>query len=292
LAKSEKSLPCKYFYDGLGAKLFEQICELPEYYLTRTELGLLEELAPSLAGIVRPETALVEFGCGAGVKPRILFDADRNIEAYVPIDICGHALTVMATELARDYPDLEITPITADFTTLAELPDELRWRPLLGFFPGSTIGNLEEKDAIEFLSRARGLLGAGRLLIGIDLVKDIDTLLLAYDDPPGITAAFNKNLLLRMNNELHANFDLDGFTHRAQWNAAKSRMEMHLVSLRDQEAYVSGRHFSFSKGDAIHTENSHKYQLSQFSRLASRARWQIEKIWMSHHPRFAVLLLR
>ena len=291
LSKPQKQLSSKYFYDSKGAELFEAICRVPEYYLTRTECGLLADLAPELAPLLTPGTALVEYGCGSCLKTRILLNRVSQVGAYVPIDICGYSLGKTVDELAKDYPDLPMRPVIGDFMKPIALPDELASQPLLGFFPGSTIGNLTDEEADAFLSRARQTLRGGKLLIGIDLVKDRDTLVAAYDDAAGVTAAFNKNLAVRMNRELGADFDLDAFAHRAVWNADKRRIEAHLVSLQDQSVSVAGRSFTFRKGETIHTENSHKYVLADFVARAAKVGWSLEKVWQSASPEFAVLLL-
>ncbi len=292
LARPQKQIPSKYFYDAEGARLFDAICELPEYYPTRTDIALLGGLVGELAQMTAPDTALVEFGSGASVKTRILLDAVPAIRTYVPIDILTDYVEAAERSFRAAYPALEIVPIVADFLQPVALPTALDHRPLLGFFPGSTIGNLEEADALRFLERARATLGPkGRLLIGIDLVKDEETLIRAYNDEAGVTAAFNKNLLARINAELHGDFDPDRFDHRALWNGEKSRIEMHLVSRSEQTATVSGRAFHFRAGETIHTENSHKYEVERFAETAVAAGWVLKRRWVSENPRFAVLLL-
>ena len=292
LARPQKQIPSKYFYDAEGARLFDAICELPEYYPTRTDIALLSGLVGALAEMTVPDTALVEFGSGASVKTRILLDAIPAIRTYVPIDILTDYVEEADRTFRAAYPALEIVPIVADFLQPVALPTALDHRPLLGFFPGSTIGNLEEADALRFLERARATLGPkGRLLIGIDLVKDVETLVRAYDDAADVTASFNKNLLTRINTALHGNFDPDRFDHRALWNSGKSRIEMHLVSRKEQTVTVSGRAFHFAAGETIHTENSHKYEVEGFTTTAAEAGWALKRRWVSDNPRFAVLLL-
>ncbi|MDE2352550.1 MAG: ergothioneine biosynthesis protein EgtB [Alphaproteobacteria bacterium] len=292
LARPQKQIPSKYFYDAEGARLFDAICELPEYYPTRTDIALLGGLAGELAQMTAPDTALVEFGSGASVKTRILLDAIPAIRTYVPIDILTDYVEQAERSFREAYPALEIAPIVADFLQPVALPTALDHRPLLGFFPGSTIGNLEEADARRFLERARATLGPkGRLLIGIDLVKDAETLIRAYDDAAGVTAAFNRNLLARINTELHGDFDPERFAHRALWNGEQSRIEMHLVSRAEQTVTVSGRAFHFAAGETIHTENSHKYEVARFAEMAAEAGWTLLHRWVSDNPRFAVLLL-
>jgi dimethylhistidine N-methyltransferase len=292
LGKPQKQLSSKYFYDGRGAELFEEICRLPEYYLTRTECALLADLAPELAELLPPGTALVEYGCGSCLKTRILLNRVAQIGAYVPIDICGYSLGKTVDELRKDYPDLPMRPLVGDFMKPIALPNDVTSQPLLGFFPGSTVGNLTDDEADGFLARARETLRGGKLLIGIDLVKDRETLLAAYNDAAGVTAAFNKNLLVRMNRELDADFDLHAFEHRAVWNEPAHRIEMHLVSLRDQSVSIAGRTFRFRSGETIHTENCHKYVVEAFAARAATAGWSLENSWLSASPEFAVLLLR
>ena len=293
LSKTPRQIASKYFYDGAGAEIYERICELPEYYPTRTEIRLLKQVVPELRSHVAPGTALVEFGSGASVKTRLLLDRLSAIDVYIPVDICVEALDDSVRRMKRDYPKLVVEPIAADFLGALQRPAGLGERPVLGFFPGSTIGNLTDAEAEEFLRNSRALLGEdAQFLVGIDLVKDVDVLLRAYDDAQGVTAAFNKNLLVRINRELGANFDVEAFAHRAIWNADESRIEMHLVSERRQSVVVRGRCFDFLKGETIHTENSHKYTLKQFAAIAARAGWSLERSWSSADPAFGAVLLR
>jgi dimethylhistidine N-methyltransferase len=293
LAQTPKQISSKYFYDAEGAQIYEQICELPEYYPTRTETRLLKQIVPELKGYVAPGTALVEFGSGASVKTRLLLDLLSGIAVYVPVDICEEALIDSVRRTKRDYPKLLVQPIAADFLGTLPQPADVGGRPVLGFFPGSTIGNLTDAEAEEFLRNSREILGAAaQFLVGIDLVKDIDVLLAAYDDAQGVTAAFNLNLLARINRELGGNFDVAAFAHRAVWNAEKSRIEMHLMSKRAQSVIIRGRCFDFAAGETIHTENSRKYTLKQFASIACRAGWSLERSWSSTDPSFGMVLLR
>ncbi|MFC3069808.1 ergothioneine biosynthesis protein EgtB [Phenylobacterium soli] len=293
LARPQKAIPPKYFYDAEGSRLFEAICELEEYYPTRTEIALLRRHAGEIAEAIPKGAALVEFGSGASVKTRILLDAAPQLFAYAPIDISADALDAAVEALRRDYPGLTLAPLLEDFTRALELPQALAGRPVVGFFPGSTIGNLSPAEAEAFLVGARRLLGRGAaFLVGLDLVKDEASLVAAYDDALGVTAAFNKNLLARMNRELGADFDLDAFAHRAVWNPAQSRIEMHLASLRDQEVRLAGRAFRFAEGETLHTENSAKFTVEGFGALAGRAGWMLERAWVSPTPAFATVLLR
>jgi len=292
LARPQKQVPPKHFYDAEGSRLFEAITELPEYYPTRTELALLAEAAPQIAAAIPENAALVEFGSGASLKTRILLDAAPQVAVYAPIDISGSALEAAARAIRADYPNLTVAPLKEDFTRALELPPETAGRPVVGFFPGSTLGNFTPDEARAFLRGARRLLGEGSaFLVGVDLVKDAATLVAAYDDAQGVTAAFNKNLLVRINRELGGDFDPDAFEHRAVWNGAESRIEMHLVSLRDQTVSVGGRRFHFAAGETLHTENSYKFTVDRLSGLASAAGWRLQRVWTSAQPAFAVILL-
>ncbi|WP_374570829.1 ergothioneine biosynthesis protein EgtB [Phenylobacterium sp.] len=292
LSQPQKAISPKYFYDAEGSRLFEAICELPEYYPTRTEIALLESVAGEIAQAIPRGAALVEFGSGASVKTRLVLDAAPQISAYAPIDISPDALAAAEAAIRRDYPDLEVAPLAEDFTRALALPDAVAGLSCVGFFPGSTIGNFTPSEAQAFLSAARRLLGPGAaFIVGADLVKPADVLEAAYDDAQGVTAAFNKNLLARMNRELGADFDLDAFDHRAVWNAEESRVEMHLVSRVAQQVRVAGRVFSFEAGEHLHTENSYKFTLEGFADLAGRAGWTLARSWRSPDPAFAVMLL-
>ncbi|HEX4160321.1 MAG TPA: ergothioneine biosynthesis protein EgtB [Rhizomicrobium sp.] len=292
LSRSPKQISSKYFYDAEGSRLYEQICELPEYYPTRTETRLLKQVVPELHRNVTPGTALVEFGSGASVKTRLLLDRLSAIAIYIPVDISEKALEDSVLRTKRDYPNLVVQPVGADFLVPLSRPADLGKRPVLGFFPGSTIGNLTDAEAEKFLRNSRAFLGENaQFLVGIDLAKDVDVLLRAYDDAEGVTAAFNLNLLVRINRELGASFDLSAFAHRAVWNATESRIEMHLVSARDQSVMVRGRCFDFAAGETIHTENSRKYTLKQFAAIAARAGWSVERSWSSTDPSFGIVLL-
>jgi dimethylhistidine N-methyltransferase len=291
LSESQKRLDSKYFYDEAGSKLFEDICRLPEYYPTRTEIALLNQMVPALREHLSGDVALVEFGAGSGSKARQLLEAIENFVAYVPVDICGPQLDETVANFKARYPHLRVEAVAADVTRGTFLPVNIG-EARLGFFPGSTIGNFTEDEAIDFLAAARRTLGPGaQLLVGIDLVKDVETLIRAYDDVAGVTAAFNKNLLARVNRELGATFDLDAFHHRAIWNVEQSRIEMHLESARDGSVFVAGRRFRFQEGETIHTENSHKYTIAGFRQLAERGGWRSAAHWTSDNDAFAEVLL-
>ncbi|EOE4546492.1 ergothioneine biosynthesis protein EgtB [Klebsiella pneumoniae] len=292
LARPDKSLQPKYFYDDAGSRLFEAICQTAEYYPTRTELALLRAAATEIAGHIADDAVLVEFGSGASLKTRVLLDAAPRLAAYVPVDISVDALERAAAEIRNDYPGLAVRPLAEDFTSALSLPPDAHGRPCVGFFPGSTIGNFSPGDTAAFLGRVRRLLGAGsQFLVGVDLVKDEATLLSAYDDAGGVTAAFNRNLLARINRELDGDFAPDAFEHRAVWNAAASRMEMWLVSRREQEVRVLDRVFHFAAGEALHTENSYKFTPAAFTALVESEGWTVARRWISPDPQFAIFLL-
>ncbi|EGF92396.1 hypothetical protein ABI_08320 [Asticcacaulis biprosthecium C19] len=292
LSARQKTMSPKYFYDGAGSVLFEEICRLDEYYPTRTETDLLTKIARDLAADIPDDAVLVEFGSGASEKTRTLLEAAPQITAYVPIDISEDALRNATLRLKAGYPKLSVTPIVGDFTTEVDLPTALNGRPLVGFFPGSTIGNLTHAEAIAFLRTVRRMLAAGaQLILGADIVKDEATLIAAYDDGAGVTARFNKNLLVRINRELSGNFDIDAFDHLAVWNREHERVEMHLVSRTDQIVTAAGHAFSFKAGERLHTENSHKFTPSSLRRLAEASGWVLENQWISPKPEFGIFKL-
>jgi dimethylhistidine N-methyltransferase len=280
LSARPKRLPPKYFYDSVGSALFERITQLPEYYPTRCELEILQQNAPAIASLFPPGCALIEFGSGSSRKARILLGASATVEAYVPVDISGDFLQQDAAQLRRDFPHLALYPVVADFTQAFDVPPAIAGLPRVGFFPGSTIGNLEQHEAAEFLRKTGERLGSGAVLvIGVDLVKDPKILCPAYNDVEGVTAKFNLNLLARINRELGADFDLSTFEHHAFYNSEKSRIEMHLASTKRQRVRVSGVTFNFRAGETIHTENSYKYTIDSFHALASGSGWSMLKSW-------------
>ncbi len=289
LRAQPKTLPCRYFYDARGSGLFEQITELPEYYPTKAEIALLEAHAGDIAALAGPGCRLIEFGSGSSRKTDILLRAMPDLAAYVPIDISDSALAGAAGRLAKQFPHLRVEPIHADFTAELKLPTQLRPSKRLGFFPGSTIGNFEPGEAVAFLRRARALLGSNSaFVVGADLKKDIATLIRAYDDRAGVTAAFNLNILARINRELGADFDLRSFAHLAVYNEAAGRVEMHLRARRPQTVSLAGERIRFSQGETIHTENSHKYTVEDFQRLAGSAGWRPEAVWTGPEKLFSV----
>jgi dimethylhistidine N-methyltransferase len=293
LSLKQKALSPKYLYDQRGSELFEEICLAPEYYPTRVETALLGHIADDIAELVLPGSVLIEFGSGASDKTAIVLDATPRITAYVPIEISREALEKAMQRLERRYPLLRLAPVLGDFTGKLTLPESVHEMPAVGFFPGSTIGNFDPLEMELFLASARAMLGSQSvLLVGADMLKDVPTLQAAYDDAGGVTARFNKNLLVRINRELGGNFDLDAFAHAARWNAELLRMEMHLVSLRDQQVNVAGASFTFREGETLHTENSHKFSSASFAALAERSGWQIAHQWISAAPQFGVFALK
>ncbi|WP_298163047.1 ergothioneine biosynthesis protein EgtB [Brevundimonas sp.] len=291
LSRPEKSVSPKWFYDAAGSDLFEDITRLPEYYPTRQEAGLLRVMAPGLTEHFGDDAVLVEFGSGASEKTRILLDSAPTLQAYVPIDISPDALNAAAAAIAEAYPHLEVAPMVGDFLNLAPLPELGRGRRI-GFFPGSTIGNLEPDQAVAFLANARDRLGPSSLFIlGVDLVKDPAVLVAAYDDAQGVTAAFNRNLLVRANRDLGADFDLDAFEHLAIWNVERSRMEMHLRATRDMEVRIGGVVIAFAAGDTIHTESSRKFTRGSVTAMAEAAGWRVVSFEQSPDPSVALVLL-
>ncbi|ABD08401.1 conserved hypothetical protein [Rhodopseudomonas palustris HaA2] len=288
LSRPQKSLSPKYFYDDAGSELFVEITKLPEYYPTRTELGILRDRAGEIAALIPPNAAIVEFGAGATTKIRLLLAA-HAVAAYVPVDISGDFITAQAEALRGDFPDLAIHPVAADFTEPFALPEAVRDLPKVGFFPGSTLGNFEPQDAARFLNSARDILGDGaRLIIGVDLEKDERLVVPAYDDAAGVTAKFNLNVLQRINRELGGDVDLSAFTHRAIYNRDLHRIEMHLVSLRDQSVRILGEDIGFRAGETIHTENSYKYSLARFRALARQTGWTLQQSWTDADGLFSV----
>ena len=289
LGAAQKTLPCQYLYDARGSELFEAITDVPEYYPTRTEIGILEASVADIVADTPSGSVLVEFGSGSSRKTEILLGALNKLAAYVPIDVSATALADARDRLTARYPHLRVEPVVGDFRDPLVLPDDLAARPRMGFFPGSTIGNFRPGEAEALLRSMAVALGAGgRLIIGVDLRKATTKLLPAYDDAAGVTAAFNKNLLTRANRELGADFDLDGFRHEARFNGAESRIEMHLVSERAQTVRLLGRSFAFRPGESIHTENSHKYTVAAFQALARGAGWAPRRVWTDEAGLFSV----
>jgi L-histidine Nalpha-methyltransferase len=291
LTAKPKTLSPKYFYDLQGSALFERITQLPEYYPTRCEIGILQDNAPAIASMFPPSCALIEFGSGSSRKARILLSAAATVEAYVPVDISGDFLQQDLAQLRRDLPHLLVHPLVEDFTQKFAIPPPLARLPRVGFFPGSTIGNFEPDEAGHFLRHIGKMLKAGSLLVvGIDLVKDEETLNRAYNDAEGVTARFNLNLLARMNRELGTDFDLTTFKHSAFFNHEKSRIEMHLASTERQTVRINGAAIDFRAGETIHTENSYKYTVRSFRALARKNGWSPVRVFTDGF--FSVHVLR
>lgn len=294
LERPQKELPCKYFYDEAGSRLFDAICGLDEYYPTRTETALLEAHGAEMAALIGPGVCLIEFGCGSLLKTRLLLDALVRPAAFVPIDISDGHLTRSAAALAAEYQGLKVLPMAADFTRPIELPEQARdlTARRVGFFPGSTIGNFDHPSAVQFLRNVAAMTGKeGALLIGVDLKKDEDILVRAYDDQGGVTAAFNLNIIERINRELNGDFDPRAFRHMALYNDEKGRIEMHLVSRKEQTVTIQDRAFRFQDGETIHTENSYKYHVEEFAGLAAQAGFSVFKTWMDGDGLFSLHLL-
>lgn len=292
LLAERKTLPPKLFYDATGAMLFERICTLPEYYLTRAELEILQSRVGEIAELAGPRCALIEYGSGAGVKVRLLLDAMDSPLAYVPIDISREQLARVAGEIAAEHPDVPVHPVCADYTAPLHLPDLPQRARRVAFFPGSTIGNFHPTEASAFLRRVRRTVADdGALVLGIDRRKDRRILDAAYDDAAGVTAAFNLNLLARLNRELDADFDLESFEHRAFFAERESRVEMHLVSRVAQVAHVAGTRIAFEAGETIHTECSYKYDRPRLDQLVAAAGFAVERLWTDAEDRFWVAFL-
>lgn len=290
LAAHPRAIPARWFYDRRGSELFEAITDLPEYYPTRTETALLERVSPELHALAARGAAVVEFGSGSSAKTPILLRA-IDPAAYVPIDISGDFLRQSARGLSQAFPGLPVYPVEADFLRPVPLPPQVEGMPKLGFFPGSTIGNMNAWHAVDLLRAMRAWLGEGaRLLIGMDRIKSPEVLIPAYDDAQGVTAAFNLNLLERINRELGGTIPVEAFAHRAIWNAHAARIEMHLEALADLDFTVDGRSFSIARGETIHTENSHKYGPNGARMLLRAGGWTPIEEWTDPQDWFALLL--
>ena len=292
LNQKPKTLPCKYFYDERGSALFEDICEQPEYYPTRTELGIMEEHAAEMARALGSDLVLIEYGSGSSRKTRVLLEALENPAAYLPIDISKDALFPSAESIAKEYPKLAVLPICGDYLSPLPLPEATPTENRRAvYFPGSTIGNFMPDEALSFLHRMAEQAGpGGAVLIGVDLKKDAGALERAYDDRAGVTAAFNLNLLARINRELGADFPLENFRHEARWNEAQGRVEMHLVAKQACEIRVGSERIAFETSESIHTENSYKYEISEFEALAAQAGLRADRRWMDPDEKFSVQL--
>jgi len=292
LSGARKRLPPKYFYDRRGSELFDAITELPEYYPTRTEIGILERYGHEMADLVGRNALLVELGSGSSYKIRVLLEA-LDPAVYVPVDISREHLLASAKSLAETFEALAIHAVCADYSAPFDLPPDAAGRVRVAFFPGSSIGNFDPDEARRFLARIGNLVGrAGKLLIGVDLIKDPAILDAAYNDAQGVTARFNRNLLRRINRELGADFDLDRFRHQAHYNSDENRVEMHLVSLMNQQVRLGDARLHFEAGESIHTESSYKYSIEGFQRLAGEAGFAPERVWTDAEALFSVHCMR
>ncbi|MEE2641492.1 MAG: L-histidine N(alpha)-methyltransferase [Planctomycetota bacterium] len=293
LSKSEKSIPSKYFYDEAGSALFEEICGLDEYYLTRAELQIMKLHSRAIAGQLAAGARLVEFGSGSSLKTRFLLDALVKPAAYVPVDVSREHLFRTAAELQKKYTELKVLPVVADFTSTFELPDcDPAPSSTAIYFPGSTLGNLTLPESRQLLRGMADMAGPdGGLVIGVDLQKDIQRIEAAYNDSRGVTEAFNLNLLTRINRELKADFDLASFRHEARYDSNHHRIETHIVSLRDQTVSIGDQQFQFAEGEKMLTEYSYKYSIPSFSVLAAESGWVLKNTWTDSNRDFAVLHL-
>jgi len=295
LVGEPKTLPCKYFYDDVGSHLFDQICDLDEYYVTRTELGILSNHVEEMSHRIGPGALLVELGSGSSTKTHVVLDALKDPAGYVPVDISRDHLMAASVRISRAFPSLDVKPVCADFTERFSLPEAVdEAAPRFVFFPGSTIGNFDRASRQALLEHVVESCGvqAGGLLIGIDLIKDRQRLEAAYNDAEGVTAAFNLNLLDRINQELGADFDVDRFRHQAVYNGDENRIEMYLVSESDQVASIDGRSFEFGRGERICTEHSHKFSIEGFTAQAADVGLKLDALWTDAEDLFAILLFK
>ncbi len=290
LSQAQKAIPARWLYDDAGSQLFEDITQLPEYYPTRAETEILTGAGSEFAKLIGAGRAVVEFGSGSSVKTPLLLSAIEPA-AYVPLDISGDFLRAAADELSAKFPGLPVHPVEADFMREVELPDAVKPLPKLGFFPGSTIGNMVARTAVDLLRSMRETLGEGaQLLIGMDLIKNEDVLVAAYDDAAGVTAEFNRNLVRRINRELDGDIPVEQFEHEARWNDDYARIEMHLVAQQACSFAVSDRTFAMEAGETIHTENSHKFNRRTSNMLLLAGGWEPQKRWLDEAGRFSLML--
>jgi len=294
LTSKPKTLPCKYFYDKRGSELFDKICELPEYYPTRVELEIMQDFAGQMADMIGPEAEIIEMGSGSSLKTRLLLEKLDNPTAYVPVDISAEHLEETVQDLSDEFPEVPVMPVAADFTRSFDIPEPPNPpRKEVIYFPGSTIGNFKPRQATKILSEMGDMLNSNSgLLIGVDLRKQKRLLETAYNDEQGVTAEFNLNLLRRIKDELKAQIDLDAFEHQAFFNERESRIEMHLVSKTDQQMKIDGTVIKLQKGESIHTENSYKYDLSQFAKIADNAGFKRVEVWTDAKDLFSVQYFR
>lgn len=291
LRQEQKTIPAKFFYDERGSELFEQITYLDEYYLTRTERGILQDNIGEIAKSIGPQAMLIELGSGSSSKTRMLLEKLESLVAYIPVDISEEYLLRVVNQLRMEYPKVTIIPVFADYTSCFELPGIRDYNQQVVFFPGSTIGNFYPSEARSFLDTLSSLTDEdSAMLIGVDLKKDKDVLEKAYNDDQGLTAQFNKNMLVRLNRELAANFNVDCFDHLAFYNEVEGRIEMHLVSQHEQTVSIGEEDIHFDEGESIHTENSYKYSLDEFEELVSEW-YNVEKIWTDENEYFSIQYL-
>jgi L-histidine N-alpha-methyltransferase len=290
LARPQKSLPSRWLYDPRGCELFEQITTLPEYYPTRTETAILRHHAADIAGFCGTYANLLEYGAGAGIKTEIVVGSLDRPRSYIPIDIAAGFLDLTAARFRQHFTNLAVNPVVADFTSEFSLPAPVPGEGRrIAFFPGSTIGNLSAKDAGVLLQRMRGQVGPqGAAIIGVDLKKDLSILLPAYDDRAGVTADFNRNILVRINRELDGQFPVAQFRHSARWNEGECAVEMHLESHIDQVIAIAGKGFAFRRGETIHTESSRKYEVKAFSEFVRHHGWNTQRLWTDEPRQFAI----
>lgn len=293
LSSKPKKLPSRLFYDERGSALFEAICEQPEYYLTRTEIAIMRDHAADIAATLGPEVRLVEYGSGSGIKTRMLLEHLESPAAYVPVEISRSALMESVAALAAEFPDVPMQPVCADFTQPLRLPVALRSpRRTVIYFPGSTIGNFESKDALKILRQMRAEMSAGGgILIGVDLKKDPVEIEAAYNDAAGVTRDFTLNMLVRLNREIGTDFDVEAFRHRARYNALAGRIETALVSTKRQDVHLGNDTYAFREDEAMQVEYSCKYSLEDFAQMAEKAGLSVEKVWMDEEKRFSVQYL-
>ena len=289
LAQRQKTIPSRWLYDQRGSELFEEITGLDEYYLTRTETAILRRHAEDMAALCGEGVVLLEYGAGAAIKSEILLEALKSPRMYAPIDIAADFLAQTVERIRDRFPELATRPIITDFTVDFEIPADVPAHPRAAFFPGSTLGNLGQSGADALLRRMRGHVGKrGAAIIGVDLRKELETLIAAYDDKRGVTAEFNLNVLARINRELNGGFPIEMFAHEARWNERESAIEMHLVSRKPQVVSVAGRSFAFAQGETIHTESCRKFDVAGFAHAAQRSGWRVDKIWSDPAKLFAV----
>lgn len=293
MRQNRRFLPSKLFYDKVGSALFDEITTLDEYYLSRVEHSVLQNYLPQIAAVLPDNLVLIEYGSGSSLKTEILLQGLHSLQAYVPIDISREHLIAVSEDIRMRYPNLNVLPVCADYSSHIKLDlQHVDSSQMAVFFPGSTIGNFEKKDAVNFLTHIRGMIGSGGyLMIGVDLKKDLDILLPAYNDARGVTAAFNLNIMRHINNRFSGNFDLSAYSHKAIYNDSKGRIEMYLISAQDQVVTISGFSFAVKKGESIRTEYSHKYSIPEFGELANCGGFEVRQVWTDDDNLFSFQLL-